>query len=50
MDYTPRQLQAFTFIAQRRRQREMSDALHLNALAARADEKTIREQLREWEK
>jgi hypothetical protein len=50
MEMTPRELQAFLFIAQRRRQRELSEELHLNTLAARADEKAIRAQLKEWEK
>jgi len=50
MGYTPRQVQAFCFIAGRRRLREMGEALHLNTLAARGEEKSIREQLREWDK
>ncbi len=49
MDYTPRQLEAFWFIAQRRRLRERGEQLHDNTLAARGDEKTIRNQLRELE-
>src|SRR4029077_1663889 len=49
MNYTPRQLQAFLIIAQHRRKTELREQLHVNALAARADEKTIRGQLRDWE-
>lgn len=49
MTYTPRQLQAFLFLAEKRRQRELSDELHLGALASRGDEKTIRAQLKEWD-
>jgi hypothetical protein len=49
MDMTPRELQAFLFIATKRRQRELSEQLHCNTLAARADHKAIRQQLREWE-
>jgi len=50
MDYTPIQLQAFVFIAQKRRARELGEQLQANLLAARGDEKAIRTQLREWEK
>jgi hypothetical protein len=49
MDYTPRQLAAFLFIAGKRRQRELRDELHLQRLAAHADENAIRAQLREWQ-
>jgi hypothetical protein len=49
MNYTPVQLQAFVFIAQQRRQRELSERLRTNLLAARGDEKSIRAQLKEWE-
>jgi len=49
MDYTPRQLQAFLTIAGHRRQGELREQLHVNALAAHGDEKTIRGQLRDWE-
>jgi hypothetical protein len=50
MDYTPIQLQAFWFIAHRRRLREMSEQLHINALAARGDEGSIQKHLRELQK
>jgi hypothetical protein len=43
MDYTPRQLQAFVFIAGKRRQRDLGERLHVNTLAARGEEKAIRE-------
>jgi hypothetical protein len=49
MEYTPRQLQAFLFLASKRRQGELREQLHLNALAIRADEKTLRSQLRKME-
>jgi hypothetical protein len=49
MDYTPIQLQAFQFIAQRRRGRELAEQLHTNLLAARGDEKAIRTRLKELE-
>jgi hypothetical protein len=49
MEYTPRQCQAFEFLAIKRRHRELSEQLNANALAARGDEKQINMQLREWE-
>jgi hypothetical protein len=49
MQYTPRQLQAFLFLASKRRQRELREELHMTTLAARGDEKAVRQQLREWE-
>jgi hypothetical protein len=49
MEYTPRQLQAFLFLASRRRQQELREELHISTLAARGDEKAVRSQLREWE-
>jgi hypothetical protein len=49
MQMTPRQLQAFLFLAGKRRQAELREELHMTTLAARGDEKTIRTQLREWE-
>jgi hypothetical protein len=49
MDYTPRQLQAFLVITQHRRQSELREQLHVNALAARGDAKAIQGQLRDWE-
>jgi hypothetical protein len=49
MDYTPRQIQAFRIIGEQRRRGELSLQLMVNMLAARADEKAIREQLRDWD-
>ena len=49
MDYTPRQIQAFCFIAERRRRRELGEQLHVNTLAARGDEKSVRAQLKAWD-
>jgi hypothetical protein len=49
MEYTPRQCQAFAFIADKRRQRELSEALEVSALGARGDQKQILARQREWE-
>jgi hypothetical protein len=49
MDYTPRQIEAFIFIAQKRRQRELAVQLELNTLAARGDEKALRAKFKQWE-
>jgi hypothetical protein len=49
MEMTPRQLQAFLFLASKRRQQELREELHMNTLAARGDEKAVRSQLRQWE-
>jgi hypothetical protein len=49
MQYTPRQLQAFLFLANKRRQGELREQLHVAALGARGDEQAIRGQLRDWE-
>ena len=49
MNYTPRQMQAFLVIAGARRQSELREQLHVHALAAQGDEKSIRGQLRDWE-
>jgi hypothetical protein len=49
MNYTPRQLAAFLFLAGKRRQRELRDELQLHRLAAHGDEKAIRATLREWQ-
>jgi hypothetical protein len=48
MEYTPRQLAAFLFIAERRRRDELREQLHISTLAARGDEKAIHGQLKEW--
>jgi hypothetical protein len=49
MDYTPRQLQAFLIIAQQRRQQDLSQTLIVGTLAARGEERAIRDQLKQWE-
>jgi hypothetical protein len=49
MSYTPRQLQAFLFLARQRRQHELRDQLQLNALAARGDGNALRQQLKDWD-
>jgi hypothetical protein len=49
MNYTPRQLEAFVFLASKRRARELREELQVNALAAQGSEKAIRGQLRDWE-
>jgi hypothetical protein len=49
MSYTPRQLQAYLFLAGKRRQRELAEQLHLNTLAARGDERAVRAQLRAFD-
>jgi hypothetical protein len=49
MQYTPRQLQAFLFLARKRRQRELREQLYASTLAAHGDEKAIQRQLRDWE-
>lgn len=48
MDYTPRQLQAYLFLAGKRAQRELRERLRVNTLAARGTEKSVRDQLRDW--
>jgi hypothetical protein len=49
MEYTPRQLEAFLFLAGKRRDRALSDQLYANRLAAHGNEKAIRAQLKEWD-
>jgi hypothetical protein len=49
MEMTPRQLEAFLFLAGKRRRRELRDLLHMTTLGARGEEKAVRAQLREWE-
>jgi hypothetical protein len=49
MEYSPRQLQAFVFLAAKRRQRELREQLRVNTLAARGEERAVRDQLREWD-
>jgi len=45
--YTPRQMQAFLFIASRRRQREQRELLALYAMATRGEAKNIKKALRD---
>jgi hypothetical protein len=47
MDYSPRQLQAFVFLASRRRRRELREQLHVAALAARGDPDAVQRMLRD---
>jgi hypothetical protein len=47
MDYTPRQAEAFLTISIHRRRRELAEQLHIATLAARGDEKSMRETLKE---
>jgi hypothetical protein len=42
-------LQAFHFLAERRRQHELGEQLYTNALAAHGDGKAINKQLKEWD-
>jgi hypothetical protein len=49
MEYTPRQIHAFEFIAERRRKSDLAWTLMVNALAARGDDKAIRSQLKEFD-
>jgi hypothetical protein len=49
MNYTPRQLSAYLFLAAKRRQADLREQLHVNSLAAHADAQTIRSQMRDWE-
>jgi hypothetical protein len=49
MNYTPKQAQAFLFLAMRRRQREQREMLYIAAMGARGDPKAVEEQLRQWE-
>jgi hypothetical protein len=48
MEMTPRQLDAFLFLAGKRRQRELSEQLHVTLLGSRGEENAIRARLREW--
>lgn len=49
MAMTPRQLQAFLFLAGKRRQQELREQLHATALGAQGDPAAIRAQLRDWD-
>jgi hypothetical protein len=47
MEYTPRQIQAFGFIAERRRKGDLAWTLVVSRVAAHGDEKDNRAQLKE---
>jgi len=47
---TPRQIAAYLFLSERRRERENYAALAIAALGASGDGKQIQKQLDEWEK
>jgi hypothetical protein len=49
MNYTPIQIQAFLFLAGRRRQRELRELLHVAAMGSRGEAKAVQEQLRQWD-
>jgi hypothetical protein len=49
MNYTPRQLNAFLVIAEHRRREELRLQLFVGTLAARGEERAVRNQLKEWE-
>jgi hypothetical protein len=47
MDYSPKQLAAFLTIAAARRRRELAEQLNIQALAARGDDKAMKQTLKE---
>jgi hypothetical protein len=49
MDYTPRQMQAFIVIAEQRRRETLRLDLFVGTLAARGDERAVRNQMNEWD-
>ena len=49
MQYSPRQLQAFLIIAEHRRREELRAQLFVGTLAARGEERAVREKLKEWD-
>jgi hypothetical protein len=49
MNYTPRQLQAFLVIAEHRHREELRLQLFVGTLAARGEERAVREQMKEWD-
>ena len=46
---TPRQLAAFRFLAERRRERDMAHLLSVIALGSQGKAETIQEQIGKWE-
>lgn len=49
MDYTPRQLQAFAFIAERRRVALLREQLQIARLAAHGKDEAVKSQLSDWD-
>jgi hypothetical protein len=49
MRYTPKMLQAYLFIAGKRRRRELRELLYLTTLGSRGEERAVTRQLREWD-
>jgi hypothetical protein len=49
-NYTPRQIQAYLFIAGRRRKAEAAEQLSIGSMAARGDPKAVKKQLQKWRK
>jgi hypothetical protein len=47
MEYSPRQLTAFLFMASKRRQRELREQFHVAALAARGEPEAVRALMRQ---
>jgi hypothetical protein len=47
---TPRQITAYLFLAERRKERELHSQLAVASLAASGDGKAIKNQLEKWEK
>ncbi len=45
--YTPRQIAAFLFIAEKRRNQERIETVHLGLMAARVDPKEVKKFLKE---
>jgi hypothetical protein len=46
LDYTPRQIVAFMYFAQRRKQRELGELMWASAMGARAKEKDVNKELK----
>ncbi|MEK9752507.1 MAG: hypothetical protein VW338_04750 [Rhodospirillaceae bacterium] len=50
IDYTPRAMQGWLYFAARRRRRELAGELAVAALAASGDGKSIKKQIKTWER
>jgi hypothetical protein len=48
--YTPRRIAAFLFIAEKRRNQERIEAIHIGAMAARGDPKEVKKFLKGLER